>query len=150
MKSLNSFVRNKKVGLNYEIGDKMSAGIELFGYEVKSLRSGLGSLDGSYIIIRGGEAFLIGSYIPAFQKANAPKDYNERRNRKLLLRKKEIFEMSSLEKKKIPLIPLAFYTSKSKIKLEFATAKAKNKGDKRQSIKKKEVNKELRRIDKSN
>jgi len=140
-----SLITNKKASFNYEIGDKMVAGVELLGYEVKSLRGGQGSLDGSYIIVRGGEAFLIGSYIPAFQKANAPTDYNERRNRVLLLRKKEIAELALAEQKKSALIPLSFFTSGSKIKLEFAFTKGKKKGDKRQSIKKKDTERDLKR-----
>jgi len=140
-----SLITNKKASFNFELGDKMTAGVELFGYEVKSLRAGLGSLDGSYIIVRGGEAYLIGGYIPAYQKSNAPKDYNERRNRVLLLRKKEIVELSLAEQKKTVLIPLAFFVSGSKIKLDFAFAKGKNKGDKRQSIKKRDTERDIKR-----
>lgn len=140
-----ALVTNKKASFNYEIGDKTTAGVELFGFEVKSLRAGQGSLEGAYIIVRGGEAFLVGAYIPPFQQANTPKDYNERRNRVLLLRKKEIAELAIAEQKKIPLIPLAFFASGSKIKLEFATAHSKKKGDKRQSIKKKDTERDLKR-----
>ncbi len=140
-----ALVTNKKATFNYEVKDKIVAGVELLGFEVKSLRSGLGSLDGSYIIVRGGEAFLIGCYIPAFQKANAPKDYNDRRNRRILLKKKEIKELALEEQKKTPLIPLAFFASGSKIKLEFALAKGKKKGDKRQSIKKRDTERDLKR-----
>lgn len=140
-----ALVTNKKASFNYEIGDKMSAGVELFGFEVKALRGSQGSLDGSYIIVRGGEAFLIGGYIPAYQKANVPKDYNDRRNRKLLLRKKEIAELGIAEQKKIPLIPLSFFVSGSKIKLEFAFAQSKKKGDKRQAIKKRDTERDIKR-----
>lgn len=140
-----SLVTNKKATFNYEIGNKMTAGIELFGYEVKSLRQGQGSLDGSYIIVRGGEAFLIGGYIPAYQKTNTPKDYNERRNRVLLLRKKEIAELALAEQKKIALVPLSFFVSGSKIKLDFAFARGKKKGDKRQSIKKRDTERDIKR-----
>lgn len=140
-----SLVTNKKATFNYTIGEKKVAGIELFGYEVKALRAGLGSLEGAYIIVRGGEAFLIGSYIPPFQQANAPKEYNERRNRVLLLRKKEIAELAEAEQKKTPLIPLCLFASGSKIKLEFAYATGKNKGDKRQSIKKKDSERDIKR-----
>jgi SsrA-binding protein len=140
-----ALVTNKKASYNYEIGDKMTAGIELFGFEVKSLRKGEGSLEGSYIIVRGGEAYLIGAYIPPFQQANAPKDYNERRNRVLLLRKKEIIDLALAEQKKIPLIPLSFFAAGSKIKLDFAFAKGKKKGDKRQSIKKRDTERDIKR-----
>lgn len=140
-----ALVTNKKASFGYELGDKKVAGVELFGYEVKSLRAGQGSLEGAYIIVRGGEAFLIGAYIPAFQKANAPKDYNDRRNRVLLLRKKEIAELAIAEQKKTPLIPLSFFASGSKIKLEFAFAAGKKKSDKRQSIKKRDTERDIKR-----
>lgn len=140
-----ALITNKKASLSYTIGEKMTAGVELFGFEVKSLRSGLGSLEGSYIIVRGGEAFLIGGYIPPFQKANSPKDYNDRRNRKLLLKKEEIKKIGSLEKQKISFIPLSFFTSGTKIKLEFAIATGKQKKDKRQSIKKRDVERDIKR-----
>ena len=82
-----SLITNKKAHFNYEITENYAAGIELFGFEVKSLRKGEGSLEGSYVTIRGKEAFLIGSFVPPYQEKNAPKDYDPRRNRKLLLTK---------------------------------------------------------------
>jgi SsrA-binding protein len=71
-----SLITNKKAQFNYDIGEKYTAGIELFGFEVKSIRKGQGSLDGSYVTVRGGEAFLINAFIPPFQEKNAPKDYD--------------------------------------------------------------------------
>jgi SsrA-binding protein len=82
-------VENKKLRLVYDVVDTLQAGLELQGYEVKSLRQKLGSLDGSKVIVRGGEAFLVGSYIPAYQPANTPKSYDEHRTRRLLLKKKK-------------------------------------------------------------
>lgn len=141
-----TLVSNKKAYLNYEIGDKITAGIELFGYEVKSLRDGQGSLEGSYVIVRGGEAFLIGAYIPPYQAKNTPSSYNERRNRTLLLKKKEIAELAHTEHSKTSnIIPLSIFTSSSKIKIEIAYARGKNKGDKRQAIKKKDTERDLKR-----
>jgi len=131
--------------MTYEIGEKMIAGVELFGHEVKSLRKNQGSLEGSYIIVRGGEAFLIGAYIPPYQAGNIPKEYNDRRNRVLLLHKKEIVMLADIENKKTPLIPLTFITAGTKIKLEFTIAKGKKKHDKRQSIKKRDLERETGR-----
>lgn len=142
---MTQLVSNKKVGMTYEIGEKMFAGVELFGYEVKALRKNQGSLEGSYIIVRGGEAFLIGAYIPPYQAGNTPKEYNDRRNRVLLLHKKEIAMLADIENKKTPLIPLAFITAGTKIKLEFTIAKGKKKYDKRQSIKKRDLERETGR-----
>ncbi len=137
---------NKKAYFNYEIKEKMSAGIELLGTEVKSLRQGGSSLEGSYIIVRGGEAFLVGANIPAFQPANALSSYDAHRPRKLLLHKKEIKEMADIDsKKKQTLIPLSIYTSKNKIKIDIAIAESKKKFDKRQSIKKRDTERDIGR-----
>ena len=123
----------------------MTAGVELFGHEVKALRQGLGSLEGSYIIVRGDEAYLIEGFIPPYQGANTPPSYNERRNRKILLKKSEITKIADSEKKKVSIIPLAFFSAGPKIKLDFAFASGKKKHDKRESIKKRDTEREMRR-----
>ena len=90
---MTDLIRNKKVGFNFELLERYEAGVELLGTEVKSLRNGQGKLEGSHVIVRGDEAYLVGASIPAFQKANAPKDYDPERVRRLLLKKKEILEL---------------------------------------------------------
>lgn len=140
-----NLVTNKKAGFNYELGEKMTAGVELLGLEVKALRAGLGSLEGSYIIVRGAEAFLIESFIPPYQGANTPPSYNERRNRKILLKKSEIAQIADSEKKKVSVIPLAFFSIGTKIKLDFAFGTGKKKYDKRESIKKRDTERDMRR-----
>ena len=115
------------------------AGIELFGFEVKSLRKGQGSLEGAYVTIRGGEAYLIGMFIPPYQPNNTPKDYDPYRNRRLLLTKKEIMDMASIDQKnRLTIIPLSVYNNDRKIKLDIAIAKGKKKFDKRETIKKRD------------
>ena len=89
-----SYAENRKARFNYEILQKYESGIELLGTEVKSVRSGQMSLEGAFVIVRGGEAFLINANIPPYQPQNAPKDYDPLRNRKLLLTKKEITELA--------------------------------------------------------
>lgn len=140
-----ALITNRKASFNYELGDKIIAGIELFGHEVKSLRNGQGSLEGSYIIVRGGEAYLIGAYIPPYQSANVPKDYNERRNRTLLLHKHEIAELAHAEQHKTHIIPLSIFAAGPKLKIEFALASGKKKQDKRQAIKKRDTERDLKR-----
>jgi SsrA-binding protein len=85
-----ALVENKRVGFDFQILETIEAGMELFGYEVKSLRAGHGSLKGSRVLARGGEAYLVGATIPAWQPANAPKSFDPERPRRLLLKKKEI------------------------------------------------------------
>ena len=130
-------VESKKLHLTYVITEAIEAGIELFGFEVKSLRAKLGSLDGAKVIVRGGEAFLVGAYIPPFQPANTPKSYDPYRVRKLLLTTTEIYDLYALEQaKKLTLAPHSLYLKNNLIKCEVAVCTKKNREDKREDIKK--------------
>ena len=141
-----NYAENRKARFDYEILEKYEAGIELLGTEVKSVRSGHMSLEGSFAIIRGGEAFLINANIPPYQPKNAPKDYDPLRNRKLLLTKKEIALLAESGKNKsLTIVPLAVYNKNRKIKVSLALAKGKKKFDKRETIKKRETDREIRR-----
>lgn len=143
---LTKFAENRKAYFNYEILEKITAGIELLGFEVKSIKAGRMSLDGAYAVIRGNEAFLIGAGITLLQPKNAPKDYDERRNRKLLLTKKEIKRLAGSEKQNgLTIVALSVYNVGHKIKVELGLAKGKKKSDKRESIKARESDREIRR-----
>lgn len=140
------YAENRKAKFDYEILEKYEVGIELLGIEVKSIRSGRMSLEGAFVIVRGGEAFLIGANIPPYQVNNSPKDYDPLRNKKLLLTKKEITELIGTEKNKsLTIIPISVYNKNRKIKIEIAVVKGKKKQDKRESIKKRETDREIRR-----
>lgn len=141
-----SLVVNKKIGLDYEILETFEAGLELLGFEVKSIRNRQGSLIGSYVTVRGGEAFLIGADIPPYQEKNTPESYNSRRNRRLLLTKPEIEKLASLEAQKgLTIAPISVYNKGSKVKIEIALVRGKKKFDKRQDIKKRTTDREIRR-----
>ena len=141
-----SLIQNKKAYFNYEITEKFTTGIELFGYEVKSVREKKGTLDGSYVTIRGGEAFLINANIPAYQPKNAPTDFDPLRNRKILLTKKEIKHLADIEGKRgLTIVAIAVYNGRRKLKLEIGIAKGKKSFDKRETIKKRETDREIRR-----
>ncbi|HEY4513252.1 MAG TPA: SsrA-binding protein SmpB [Candidatus Paceibacterota bacterium] len=141
-----NYAENRKARFNYETVEKYESGIELFGTEVKSVRGGHMSLEGAFVIIRGGEAFLINANIPPFQPKNAPKDYDPLRNRKILLTKKEIAELAGSEKNKsLTIVPISVYNKNRKIKVAIALVKGKKKFDKRETIKKRETDRELRR-----
>ena len=147
---MSKFAENRKVYFNYEILEKITAGIELLGFEVKAIKAGQITLDGSYVVIRGGEAFLIGSAVTSLQPKNTPKDYDERRNRKLLLTKKELRYLSGKEKQNgLTIVALSVYNMGHKIKVELGLGKGKKKSDKRESIKKRESDREIRRTMKS-
>lgn len=131
-----TLIRNKKIHLNYEILERFDAGIELFGFEVKSLRAKQGKLDGAHVIIRGEEAFLVGVSIPPFQVANTPRSYEVERTRKLLLTAKEISELSTLESQRgLTIVPISVYSKGHKLKLEIAVVRGKKKHDKRETLK---------------
>lgn len=139
-------INNKKAYFNYEILEKYVAGIELFGFEVKSIKAGQGSLEGAYVTIRGGEAYLIGANIPAFQAKNAPDSYNPIRNRRILLTKKEIGELALIEAKKgQTIVALAMHNAGEKIKVEIGVARGKKQFDKRETLKKRDAEREMRR-----
>lgn len=141
-----NYAENRKARFNYEILEKYETGIELLGTEVKSVRGGQVSLEGAFVIIRGGEAFIINVNIPPFQPKNAPKDYDPLRNRKLLLTKKEITELADSEKNKsLTIVPISVYNKNRKIKVEIALVKGKKKFDKRETIKRRETDREVRR-----
>ncbi|TSC62222.1 MAG: SsrA-binding protein [Parcubacteria group bacterium Gr01-1014_48] len=141
-----SLIYNKKAHFNYEVLETFDAGMELFGFEVKALRKEQGSLDGSHVTIRGGEAYLINAHIPSYQVGNAPKDFDRRRNRRLLLTKKEINTLSGLESQKgLTILPISVYNKGRKIKVEIAVARPKKKYDKREIIKKRDADREARR-----
>jgi len=138
---------NKRAYFNYQILDKFEAGISLIGQEVKSIKSGRVNLAGSYVVLKGEEAYLIGAVIPPYQPKNAPSDYNPERSRKLLLNKSEIKSLIGKTKQKgLTLVPLKLYTKNGKIKLEFAVTKGKKKFDKREQIKKREFNRQKERL----
>lgn len=124
----------------------MEAGIELLGFEVKALRNKQGSLDGAYAIVRGSEAFLINGFIPPYQPKNTPKDYDPRRNRKLLFTKKEIAELANAESKKgLTIVPLSVYSKGRKLKVLLAIARGKKKFDKRETLKRRDAKREISR-----
>jgi len=143
---MGNYVENRKARFNYEIKEKYESGIELLGTEVKAVRAGQMSLEGAFVIIRGGEAFLINANIPPYQAPNAPKDYDPLRNRKLLLTKKEIATLAGNEHSSaLTIVPISVYNKNKKIKVEIALVKGKKKHDKRETIKKRETDRELRR-----
>lgn len=144
---------NKKANFDYQIQDKYEAGLVLFGHEVKAVRAGQVSLKGSFISIRTKngktELYLVNCQISPYKAAGAMPDYNQMRERKLLLKRIEINHLLGKKQTEgLTLIPLKIYTNHSFLKLEFAVAKGKKKYDKRETIKKREVDRRLRSLTK--
>lgn len=137
---------NRKAHFDYIIEETIEAGIKLLGFEVKSAKHGKLELAGSYVIIRGGEAWLINSKIAPEQPKNAPEGYNISRIRKLLLNKKEIARLSGLlDHKTHSAIALSGKVKKNLIKIEIGVGRSKKKSDKRETIKKRETLREIRK-----
>ena len=142
-----SLIENSRVGFDYDILEKMEAGLELFGFEVKSLRAKQGSLKGARVVARGGEAYLVGATIPAWQKANAPKNFDPERTRRLLLKRQEIARIAAAEGQRgLTAIPISVYNLGRRLKLAVAIARGKKRQDKRHTIRARE---EKRRIERT-
>ncbi len=140
------YANNSKVLFDYEVLKKFSSGIQLVGTEVKSVRGGKLNLRGSFVAIRGSEAFLVNAEIPAYQPKNTASDYDPRGARKLLLSKKEIEELGVAEQTKgLTIVPLSVYNKGRFLKLDIAIARGKKKFDKRQAIKKRDTEREIKR-----
>lgn len=140
------YSENKKGTFDYEVLERFEAGLVLFGQEVKSIRTGHINLSGAYVSISTGEPFLVGVKIPPYQPNNAGSGYNEERPKKLLLSKKEIDYLAGRSKEKgFSLIPLKVYDKSGRIKLEFGLAKGKKKYNKKEKIKKRDIERETNR-----
>ena len=138
--------KNRKAFFDYEILEKFTAGIELLGFEVKSVRAGKINLRGAFVAVRGSEAFLLQAEIPPYQPKNAPVEYDARRPRKLLLTKKEVEELAQAEQTKgLTIVPLAVYNKGKFLKVDLAIARGKKEYDKREAIKKRDTERDLKR-----
>jgi SsrA-binding protein len=138
-------VTNRKAFHDYEILDRLEAGIALRGTEVKSLRSGGANLQDGYATIRNGEVWLIGMHISPFDKGNI-NNHDPKRDRKLLLHKKEIRKLLGKQNEKgLTIVPLRLYFKKNIIKVELGIARGKRTYDKRAAIAKREIERHLQR-----
>lgn len=138
---------NKRAFFDYEILEKFEAGLVLSGQEVKSIKTGHIDLKGSYVTIQKNEAWLINAHIPLYKMAGKLPSYEPTRSRKLLLHRKEIKNLlGKLTQKGLTLIPIKVYTKHNQIKLEFGIGKGKKKFDKRETIRKREIERTIRKI----
>lgn len=136
-------VENKKARFDYAIEDTFEAGMELVGSEVKSLRKGDANLKDSYISFAGGEAFLQNAHISVY-KASSYNNHEPERKRRLLLSKIEIEKLErAVQERGYTCVPLKIYFKNGWAKIEIALARGKKAADKRDSIKSRDVNREL-------
>jgi SsrA-binding protein len=136
---------NKKARFEYELLESFEAGIVLMGPEIKSARDSKASLQDSYAAVDGEEVFLYNMYIAPYEPANRF-NHEPRRKRKLLLRKSEIRRIAGkMAGSALTVIPTKVYLKSGKAKVEIALARGKKKYDKREAIKKRELDREARR-----
>lgn len=141
--------QNKKAYHDYFVDETFEAGIALFGTEIKSIRQGQVNLKDSYCVIRDGELYAVGVHISPYEKGNI---YNRepRRDRKLLMHKREILRLFSLVSRKgYSLIPLSFYFSRARIKVAVGLCRGKKLYDKREAEAERQSNREIERSDKA-
>src|SRR5215471_17439533 len=142
-----SIVENRKAFHDYFIEERFEAGLALDGWEVKAIRAGRAQLADGYVMVRGGEIFLIGASITPLPTVSTHFVADPTRTRKLLLHAEEIKRLiGKVEQRGYTLVPLNLHYSKGRIKLEVGLAKGKLKHDKRAAEREKDWNREKQRI----
>lgn len=141
-----SLALNRKAHFKYEILDKYEGGLVLAGHEAKAAKAGRAQLDGAWVKLVDGEAFLVGAQIGPYQVGNSPEGFDPRQTRKVLLSRRELQELArQMDKKGLTLVPLSLYNKGNLVKLSFALCRGKKLYDKRDSIKKREADREISR-----
>ena len=136
-------ITNKKAFFDYQITETFEAGINLYGSEVKAVRLGRADLTGSFVRIIGNEAYLVNANILPYQSGQI-ENYDAQRSRKLLLHKKELISLrSKADGAGLALVPVSLYFKHGFIKLEIGLGKGKKKFDKRETIKKRDIQRDL-------
>jgi SsrA-binding protein len=141
---------NKRANFDYEITETFEAGLVLYGHEVKSIKSNHISLKGAFITLKATnnilpEVYLTNSYVTPYKYAGKLKDYKPDRPRQLLLSKKEINYLVGKKKEQgLTLVPTKIYTKKSLIKIEFGVGRGKRKYEKREDIKNRDIDRDIR------
>jgi SsrA-binding protein len=140
------YIDNRKAHFNYTIEETFEAGIELQGFEVKAIKNGSGNINSAFCVVRGGEAYILNMNIPPYQPHNVDLGYDPERTRRLLLSKKEIKELANKDDiKGLTLVPVSLYSKGRHIKVSIAVAKGKRVFDKRETIKKRDLDREMER-----
>ena len=142
-----SIVQNRKASHDYFIEERYEAGLALEGWEVKAIRAGRATIGEAYVMVRGGEIFLVGANISPLPTVSTHYTPDPRRTRKLLLHAEEIRRLiGKVEQRGYTLVPLDLHYSKGRVKIEIALARGKLKHDKRAAEREKEWNREKQRL----
>jgi SsrA-binding protein len=137
--------KNRRASFDYELQDRLIAGLVLSGDEVKSLKAGLASLKGSFVMVRNDEAFLMGAHITPYTHAFRKADLDPTRQRKLLLHRRQLTDIAKAKDSGLSVVPTALLLERGLIKLEIAIARGKKRYDKRETIKRRDTDREVAR-----
>lgn len=143
---MKNLAENRRASFDYELMDRYEAGLVLTGAEVKSAKAGHMSLKGSFVVVKESELYLMNSLISPYKLAHKDTRHDDRRSRKLLLRRSEIRSLIGKSRVEgLTLVPIRVYTRNRLVKLEFAVGKGKRQYDKRDKIRKREANRDIGR-----
>lgn len=139
-----ALAHNKRAFHEYDLLEKLEAGVELTGAEVKAAKLGQVSLKGAYVAVRGGEAWLLGAHISSYKPAGTSRAYDPTRTRRLLIKRDEIKRLMGKIQGGLTMVPLSVYTKRGLVKVEIALARGRKQFEKRAAIKKREVEREIK------
>jgi SsrA-binding protein len=141
-----NLLEHKKARLNYEVLEEFEAGLQLLGHEVKAVRAKHGKLEGSHVIVRAGEAYIVGCiYLPTRRQTPLP-SYDPDRTRKLLLTKKELAALAGLRARKgLTIVPISVYNKGNKLKVKNRCCARSESHDKRAVLKERDTKREIQR-----
>jgi SsrA-binding protein len=140
-----TLVTNKRARFDYDILATLEAGLVLQGQEVKSVKAGSVSLKGAFVTMRNNEAWLTNAHISKYPQAGPLPDYDPTRNRKILLNRRELKSLIGKRKEAgLTLLPLSLYTKRNRIKVSIGIGRGKKKYEKRETIKKRDIDREIR------
>lgn len=136
---------NKRARFDYEILDTLEAGIVLTGQEVKSAKTGHMKLQGAFVTVRNNQAWLKNAFIAPYRHAGALDTYEPTQNRKLLLHRREIKKLKAkVDAERLTIVPISAYTKAGQIKIELGLGRGKKQHEKRDTIKKRDLDREVR------
>jgi SsrA-binding protein len=139
------YAENRKARHDYELLETYEGGLVLSGAEVKAIREGGAKLDGAYVRFLGGRLVLLGAHIRAYSKISNRETYDPDRTRSILVNKRELRQLAGkIDQKGLTLVPISFYPSARRIKLSFALGRGKKAHDKRETLKKRDLMREIR------
>jgi SsrA-binding protein len=137
--------KNRRATFDYDITERLVAGIALSGSEVKSIKSGFASLKGSFVSLREGEAFLTNAHVTPYQHASSKDVLDPTRNRKLLLHRKQLDQLIAQKQSGLSIVPTALLQEGRLVKMEIGIGRGKRRYDKRETIKRRDTDRDMAR-----